>query len=112
MPPAPGSGGEPTPDRKDQPRFSRGAIARRLLALALAAVVLYGAAPAVLAVLGAYPRLRDVDAAWWVVVLAMSAAGTWCMCALQRLSLHGAPWFSVATSQLAGSAFSKVVPGG
>lgn len=87
-------------------------IIRRLLALGLAAVVLYGAAPAVLAVLGAYRRLRDVDLAWWVVVVAMSAAGTWCMCALQRLALHGASWFPVVTSQLAGSAFSKVVPGG
>jgi uncharacterized protein (TIRG00374 family) len=34
------------------------------------------------------------------------------MVALQRLALNGAPWFPVATSQLAGAAFSKVVPGG
>jgi uncharacterized protein (TIRG00374 family) len=42
----------------------------------------------------------------------MTVAGTWCMCALQRLALDRAAWFPVATSQLAGAAFSKVVPGG
>ena len=85
---------------------------RRILALSVAAIVLYGVAPAVLEVLGAYRRLTDVDPAWWIVVVAMSAAGTWCMCAVQRLTLNGARWFPVITSQLAGAAFSRVVPGG
>ncbi len=80
--------------------------------LVVAAVVLYGVAPAILEVLGAYRRLKDVDPAWWIVVVCASVAGIWCMCALQRLALHGAGWFPVATSQLAGTAFSKVVPGG
>jgi uncharacterized protein (TIRG00374 family) len=87
-------------------------ITRRLLTLSVAAIVLYGVAPAVLEVLGAYRRLTDVDPAWWIVVVAMSAAGTWCMCAVQRLTLNGARWFPVITSQLAGAAFSRVVPGG
>jgi uncharacterized membrane protein YbhN (UPF0104 family) len=69
-------------------------------------------APAILEVLGAYRRLRDVDPVWWIAAVATSAAGTWCMVALQRLALNGAPWFPVATSQLAGAAFSKIVPGG
>ncbi|MFL5863368.1 MAG: hypothetical protein ACJ780_21780, partial [Solirubrobacteraceae bacterium] len=87
-------------------------IRRRILALTVAAAVLYGVAPAVLEVLGAYHRLSDVDPGWWIVVAATSAAGTWCMCSLQRLALNRAGWFPVATSQLAGAAFSKVVPGG
>lgn len=91
--------------------WTRG-IVKRVLALALLGVVLYGVAPALLEVFGAYNRLRDVHLAWWIVVVAMSAAGIWCMCALQRLALNRAPWFPVATSQLAGAAFSKVVPGG
>lgn len=89
----------------------RGTV-KRLAPLVIAAVALYGVAPAVLEVVGAYRRLGDVDPAWWVAVVATSAAGMWCMCALQRLSLNCAPWFPVATSQLAGAAFSKVVPGG
>ena len=87
-------------------------VLRRLIPLLVAAVVLYGVAPAILEVLGAYRRLRDVDPGWWIVVVATSAASTWCMCSLQRLALNRAPWFPVATSQLAGAAFSKVVPGG
>ncbi len=85
---------------------------RRLVPLAVAAVVLYGVAPAILEVLGAYKRLSDVDPAWWIAVVATSAAGNMCMCALQRLALNRAPWFPVVTSQLAGAAFSKLVPGG
>ncbi|HJS93414.1 MAG TPA: flippase-like domain-containing protein [Solirubrobacteraceae bacterium] len=85
---------------------------RRILTLIVAAVVLYGVAPAVLEVFGAYRRLTDVDPAWWIALVATSAAGIWCMCALQRLALNRPRWFPVVTSQLAGAAFSKVVPGG
>ena len=46
-------------------RRGRG-IRRRILALSVAAVVLYGVAPAVLEVLGAYRGLTDVDPAWWM----------------------------------------------
>jgi hypothetical protein len=99
------------PDREREGRRSR-TVVRRLVPLVVAAVVLYGVAPAVLEVLGAYRRLRHVAPGWWIVVLATSAASNWCMCSLQRLALNRAPWFPVATSQLAGAAFSKVVPGG
>jgi uncharacterized protein (TIRG00374 family) len=80
--------------------------------LLLAAVVLYGVAPAILEVLGAYRRLTDVDPGWWIAVIATSAAGIWCMCALQRVALQRPSWFATVCSQLAGTAFSKVVPGG
>lgn len=33
-------------------------------------------APAILEVLGGYRRLRDVDPGWWIVVVAIAAAGT------------------------------------
>ena len=104
--------GAPVTDRELGRRASRSGIIRRLVPLIVAAVVLYGVAPAVLEVLGAYRRLRDVDPGWWIVVVGAQAAATWCMCSLQRLALNRAPWFPVATSQLAGAAFSKVVPGG
>jgi hypothetical protein len=63
--------------------------------------VLYDVAPDVLEVRGAYRRLGAVSPAWWVAVLATSAAGIWCMCALQRMALNDAEWFPVVTSQLA-----------
>jgi uncharacterized protein (TIRG00374 family) len=102
----------PSRDRGARPRITGKSVIRRLAPLIVAAVVLYGVAPATLEVLGAYQRLSDVDPAWWIVVVATSAAGTWCMCSLQRLALNDAPWFPVATSQLAGAAFSRLVPGG
>ncbi|MGH2891092.1 MAG: lysylphosphatidylglycerol synthase transmembrane domain-containing protein, partial [Solirubrobacteraceae bacterium] len=91
---------------------SRRGLLRRLVALIVTAIVLYGVAPAALEVLGAFDRLGDVDPGWWIAVIVTSAAGIWCMCALQRLALHGAEWPAVVSSQLAGTAFSKVVPGG
>lgn len=112
------SGSEPKPGRpavsRGEPRYrlSVTGVIHRLVPLVVAAVVLYGVAPAILEVLGAYQRLRDVDPGWWIVMVATSAAGIWCMCSLQRLALNSAPWFPVATSQLAGATFSKVVPGG
>lgn len=108
-------GRQPTDGRSDDQIqrvvLSKGVI-RRVATLVIAAVVLYGVAPAILEVLGAYGRLRDVDPGWWVVVLGAAVASNWCMCALQRLALNRADWFPVVTSQLAGSAFSRVVPGG
>ena len=98
--------GAPVTDRELGRRASR-PVSRRLVPLIVAAVVLYGVAPAVLEVLGAYRRLRDVDPAWWIVVVGTQAAATWCMCSLQRLVLNRAPWFPVATSQLAGAALAR-----
>lgn len=107
---APDSGSSSTPQHPR--RWATAGLVKRLLALIVAAVVLYGLAPAILEVLGAYRRLRDVDPGWWVVVLITTGGGIWCMCALQRLALDRPPWFPVVTSQLGGAAFSKVVPGG
>jgi uncharacterized protein (TIRG00374 family) len=103
----------PRRDRRRNQRTPRPkAVVKRVVPLIVAAVVLYGVAPAILEVAGAYRRLKDVDPGWWIVVVAAAVASNWCMCALQRLALNRAPWFPVTTSQLAGAAFSKVVPGG
>jgi uncharacterized protein (TIRG00374 family) len=99
-------------DRSALGHASARGIRRRILTLIVGAVVLYGVAPAVLEVFGAYRRLTDVDPAWWIALVAASAAGIWCMCGVQRLALNNPPWFPVVSSQLAGAAFSKVVPGG
>src|SRR5204863_4643152 len=58
-PPAP-PGAEPSSPRESAPHPQAIAIVKRTLALILAAVVLYGVAPAILEVLGAYRRLGDV----------------------------------------------------
>jgi uncharacterized protein (TIRG00374 family) len=85
---------------------------KRILALALTGLVLYGVAPAVVDVLGGWRHLDEVAPQWWVAVLVTQVAGWACLWALQRLSLHTRPWFGVITSQLASGALGRVVPGG
>src|SRR4051812_22806716 len=85
---------------------------RRVLGLALSALVLYGVAPAVIDVFGGWRDLERVTPGWWIAVIATQVAGWGCLWALQRLALQGPPWFAVATSQLASGALGRVVPGG
>jgi hypothetical protein len=70
-------------------RWRGRASVKRLVPVLIAGLVLYGVAPAVLEVLGAYRRLGDLDPAWWLAVLGASAAGTWCMFAQRRMALNG-----------------------
>jgi hypothetical protein len=77
-----GQASAPAFDRERHRRPSRSSVVRRLVPLLVAAVVLYGVEPAILEMIGAYRRLRDVDPGWWIVVVAASAASTWCMCSL------------------------------
>jgi uncharacterized protein (TIRG00374 family) len=85
---------------------------RRILGLALTALMLYGVAPAVVDVLGGWRDLDRLSPAWWAAVLGAQVAGWGCLWVVQRLALNRAPWFPVATSQLASGALGRVVPGG
>jgi len=85
---------------------------RRILALAVTAVVLYGVAPAVIDVLGGWRDLDEVAPRWWIAVILTQVAGWACLWALQRLGLHTRAWLPVSTSQLASGALGRVVPGG
>jgi uncharacterized protein (TIRG00374 family) len=85
---------------------------RRVLGLALTALVLYGVAPAVVDVLGGWHDLDRVSPAWWIAVVLTQVAGWGCLWALQRLSLQRPPLLPVATSQLASGALGRVIPGG
>src|SRR3954453_16834511 len=85
---------------------------RRILGLALTALMLYGVAPAVVDVLGGWRDLDRVSPAWWAAVLGTQVVGWGCLWVVQRLALNRAPWFPVATSQLASGALGRVVPGG
>jgi uncharacterized protein (TIRG00374 family) len=85
---------------------------RRILALALTGLVLYGVGPAVVDVLGGWRDLDRLTPGWWIAVILTQVAGWGCLWALQRLALHRPDWFSVVTSQLASGALGRVVPGG
>jgi hypothetical protein len=93
-----------------RPEWSRPparAVVKRVFTLLVAAVVLYGVAPTVLEVLGAYEQIGDVHPGWWIAAIATSAAGIWCMCTLQRLVLKRPPWLPTGTSQHPASIWAR-----
>jgi hypothetical protein len=87
-------------------------IARRGAALALTALVLYGVAPAVGEVLGAWPKVANLKPYWLIAMVLAEAASCWCLWELQALSIGTRDVTAVATSQLAGGALGRVIPGG
>ncbi len=87
-------------------------LARRVAALALTALVLYGVAPAIGEVLGAWPQVVDLKVWWLAAMLIAEVASCWCLWELQALSIGTHDTTAVATSQLAGGALGRVIPGG
>ncbi|WP_445150348.1 lysylphosphatidylglycerol synthase transmembrane domain-containing protein [Baekduia sp. Peel2402] len=87
-------------------------LARRAVALGLTALVLYGVAPAIVEVLGAWPKVADLKPWWLAGMLLFEAASCWCLWELQALSIGTRDTTAVATSQLAGGALGRVIPGG
>jgi uncharacterized protein (TIRG00374 family) len=88
------------------------AVGRRVAALALTALVLYGAAPAILDVLDAWPQAQDILARWWAAMLLCETGSLWCLWKLQAICMGVHRMTPVATSQLASGALGRVVPGG
>jgi hypothetical protein len=80
--------------------------------LAVTGVSLYLVAPSLIKVLSSWPEVARLEPALLLVMLALESASFFCLWLLQRLSLHRPRWFPVITSQLAGNAFGRIVPGG
>lgn len=105
----------PPPDEAEgtsERRSIRRVLLRRAILLAIAAVGLYVVWPALLDVFSAWPRLLTLDPAWMLLSLLAELASFAVLWELQRIALRSDGWFPVVTSQLAGNAFSRVVPGG
>jgi uncharacterized protein (TIRG00374 family) len=107
-PSSPISGPEST--RADR-SFRRRIIVRSVFLL-IALISLYVLWPSLLKVLSAWPSLLEIEPAWFVVMFAAEIASFGCAWALQRLALRTGKWFAIATAQIAGNAFSRIVPGG
>lgn len=93
-------------------RKRRSRLWRRAVVLVAAGVALHLAAPALLALAGAAPRLRRIRPGWFAVMAvteAASLAGAW---ALMRVAVPGLGWRVAAASQLAGNAISRLIPAG
>lgn len=80
--------------------------------LGLTAVGLYVVWPSLAAVFSSGPQLKHVNPLWGIPIVLAVIASFACMWALLRLALDVKPWFPVAAAQLAGNAFSRIVPGG
>lgn len=102
---------DPAERERSSTRRARGTILRTLLIL-LTGVSLYVFAPSLVEVYSSWDTLVTLQP-WWLIAIfgaqVASFAGIW---VLQHIALRSRSWFPVITSQLAGNAFSRVVPGG
>lgn len=102
----------PSERLRDAPAPARGAILRRLIFLAVMLVSLYFVWPSLVRVFSSSPRLLSLNPAWFVVMLIAELASFACAWSLQRIALRTGKWFGVATAQVVGNAFGRIVPGG
>lgn len=84
----------------------------RIAGLVVCALVLYGVAPAVLNVLGAWPQVVSIEPYWFAAMIAAQVASWAGMWLLQRLAVDARSWWPIVTSNLASGALGRVVPGG
>ncbi len=94
------------------PEPTRWSLRRTAVWLTLTGVSLYLVAPSLVDVLGSAGDLNQINAAWFPVMAVLQAAALACLWELQHLAIRGSGWFAVITSQLAGNAAAKIVPGG
>jgi uncharacterized protein (TIRG00374 family) len=84
----------------------------RILFLLFSAFTLYLFLPKVLDVLDEWPELTTISWPWFVVMFLLQVGSFACMWWLIRVALPETDWFTAATSQMAGAAVAKAVPGG
>jgi hypothetical protein len=87
-------------------------LRRTAVWLAVTGVSLYLAAPSLIDVLGSAGELGQINGAWFPAMAVLQAAALACLWELQHLAIRVSGWYAVITSQLAGNALAKVVPGG
>jgi uncharacterized protein (TIRG00374 family) len=87
-------------------------ILKRAVPVAVAGAGIYLVLPALIKVLGEWPRLSTLNPVWFTVALAAELASFTCNFALQRLALRTRGWFAVVTAGLAGNAVTNILPGG
>ncbi len=87
-------------------------IVLRIFLLLVTAVSLYLLFPSLLEVFSSWRQLLDLSPFWVAAMVLFEIASFFCIWALQRLAMRTKLWRPVIESQLAGNAFSRVVPGG
>jgi uncharacterized protein (TIRG00374 family) len=102
----------PPPTFREEVRSRRGRGIGRIALTLVAGASLYILWPSLLNLFSASPQLLTINPVWFLVMLAAEAASFGCAWALIRIALGTRGWFSIATAQTAGNAFSRIVPGG
>jgi uncharacterized protein (TIRG00374 family) len=87
-------------------------VVKRALPVVVAGAAIYLVLPALIKVLGAWPRLSTLNPVWFTVALAAEIISFTCNFALQRLALRTKGWFAVVCAGLAGNAVTNSLPGG
>ena len=93
-------------------RWGVGQIAGRVLFLLIAFVSLYLLWPSLAEVFTQWRSLSELRPQWIAVAFGVEALSFVAIWELQRIALQTRRWFPVWTSQLAGNAFGRIVPGG
>lgn len=90
----------------------RAKVLGRLALLAVMALAFYVLAPTLGEVFSTYDRLGDTRPLWLLVVLLAEGASFVSLWWLFKLAMPNVSWFTIACSQLASNALTRVVPGG
>ena len=89
-----------------------GRVPRTVLLLLITGISLYLVFPSLLQVLSAWPRLKTLEPLWFIAMVVAEALSFVALWVLQRIAVRSDDMYAVATSQLAGNAFGRIVPGG
>lgn len=112
--PDPGTdtGGAPVPTRGRGRRLIWWTIAKRTIALVIAAVVIYTLLPLLVNVMSTASDLKDIAPAWFAVMVLFEAGSFFAAWGLTRLAVNGLTWRTASMAQLASNSAAKVLPGG
>ena len=102
----------PAPDAEAREPSSRRTVIKRIVLMVVAVVSLYLVGPAVLELFDEWPRVKDLDPLLLQMIVLAQVAAFACLWVVQRVALGSREWLPVVTSQLAGNAAARVLPGG
>src|SRR5262249_31453746 len=86
--------------------------ARPALFVLVTGISLYLLLPSLVEVFSSWRSLAHLTWYWALLAVVAEAASFVCLWELNRIALHEKSWFVVGSSQLAGNAAGRIVPGG
>jgi uncharacterized protein (TIRG00374 family) len=101
-----------TAGAKTKRRWGLGRLAGRGFFLLVTFVSLYLLWPSLAEVFSQWRSLTTLEPEWIAIALGLQLLSFLAVWELQRIALQTTRWFPVVTSQLAGNAFGRIIPGG